>query len=127
MIRYEQVHHVSLNVTDLQKAKEFYTDVLCLREMERPPLKTRGVWFSVGEDGQQLHLIEYPGETLRQGGIDGSDGHYALRVQSYSETIDWLTRCGVEFEARPHAKTGFPQIYLLDPDRNVIELNAQEL
>jgi hypothetical protein len=26
--------------------------------------------------------------------------------------------------ARPHAVTGYPQIYILDPDRHVIEINA---
>ena len=28
---------------------------------------------------------------------------------------------------QPHATAGFPQIYILDPDRNMIEINAAEL
>ena len=28
---------------------------------------------------------------------------------------------------QPYATAGFPQIYVLDPDRNVIEINAAEL
>jgi glyoxylase I family protein len=28
---------------------------------------------------------------------------------------------------RPHATEGFPQIYILDPDRHVIEINADQL
>jgi hypothetical protein len=27
----------------------------------------------------------------------------------------------------PTGKAGFPQIYLLDPDRNLIEINAERL
>jgi len=27
----------------------------------------------------------------------------------------------------PTGKAGFPQLYILDPDRNVIELNAERL
>jgi hypothetical protein len=27
----------------------------------------------------------------------------------------------------PDATAGFPQLYILDPDRNVIELNAERL
>lgn len=85
----------------------------------------RGFWFAVGEGGQQLHLILHPGETLRTQGIDTRDGHFALRVDSYTETIRWMEGQGIEYVARPDSSTGFPQIYLLDPDRNVIELNAE--
>jgi catechol 2,3-dioxygenase-like lactoylglutathione lyase family enzyme len=131
MIRYERLHHISLDVKDLPRAKAFYADILCLQEIPRPPLKTQGVWFAVGDetgvDGQQLHLLLHDGETLRQGGIDTADGHFALRVHSYKETIEWLDRCGASYEARPNALTGFPQIYLLDPDRNIIELNAKHV
>jgi glyoxylase I family protein len=28
---------------------------------------------------------------------------------------------------QPHATAGFPQIYVLDPDRNMIEINAETL
>jgi hypothetical protein len=28
---------------------------------------------------------------------------------------------------QPHATAGFPQIYILDPDRHVIEINAAVL
>jgi hypothetical protein len=27
----------------------------------------------------------------------------------------------------PHATAGFPQLYILDPDRHVIEVNAERL
>jgi len=33
----------------------------------------------------------------------------------------------MKMRTNPHATAGFPQIYILDPDRNVIEINAQEL
>lgn len=123
-IRYEQLHHVSIVVTDLVRAKAFYRDVLGLSEMARPDFDFGGAWYAIGDAGQQLHLIVHDGETKRSGGIDTRDGHFALRVRSYSETLAWLDRCGVEYEARPRPKAGFAQIYVLDPDRNMIELNA---
>ena len=27
----------------------------------------------------------------------------------------------------PHAPTGYPQLYILDPDRHLIEINADKL
>jgi glyoxylase I family protein len=121
------LHHISLNVTDLDRSVAFYRDVVGLQPMERPPFDFSGAWFAVGETGQQLHLIVYQGETLRQGGIQSRDGHFAVRVSSFKETRLWLERCGVPYDARPRAKAGFPQIYILDPDRNIIEFNAEVL
>ncbi|MFH5181766.1 VOC family protein [Paenibacillus sp. TAB 01] len=126
MFTIEGIHHVSIAVRDLARAKAFYEQVLGLQEMERPPFDFQGAWYAVGT-GQQLHLIVHEGETLRQGEIDTRDGHFAIRVASYKETKAWLEKTGVPFEARPHARAGFPQIYVLDPDRNVIELNADQL
>lgn len=127
MIGYRQLHHVSVAVRDLEKARAFYRDILGLAEMERPPFDFAGAWFSIGEAGQQLHLIVHPGETLRTGGIDSRDGHFALRVESYGDALRWLDSQGVAYDARPNSRAGFPQIYVLDPDHNVIELNADHL
>ena len=126
-MKHTGIHHVSINVRDLERSRAFYRDIIGLKEIDRPQLKTEGAWFEVGSGGQQLHLILYPGETLRTGGIDTSDGHFAIRVESYSETVEWLKSRGVEFVANPHSATGFPQIYVIDPDRNIIEINAERL
>jgi len=120
----EGIHHVSLIVTDLERAKAFYRDVIGLREIERPPFGFPGAWFAVGGTGQQLHLIVHAGETKREGGIDTRDGHFALRVTDYDAALAWLERCGVAYQANRDSITGFAQIFVLDPDRNVVELNA---
>ncbi|ALS20518.1 MULTISPECIES: VOC family protein [Paenibacillus] len=124
MLSIHSIHHVSLCVTDLERAKAFYKEVLGLEELERPPFDFAGAWFAVGSGGQQLHLIVHPGETIRKSGIDTRDGHLALRVKSYKEALAWLESCGIEYDARPHPRAGFPQIFILDPDRNIIELNS---
>jgi glyoxylase I family protein len=126
MMQYEGIHHVSLTVRDLEKAKAFYSQVLGLQEIERPPFDFAGTWYAVGEGGQQLHLIVHNGETKREGGIDTRDGHLAIRVRSYKAAKAWLEEQGIPHEARPFAKAGFPQIYVLDPDRNIIEFNADK-
>ena len=33
----QAIHHVSLSVSDLERARAFYKDVLGLREIPRPP------------------------------------------------------------------------------------------
>ncbi len=41
------------------------------------------------------------------------------------QTLEWLRQRGIEHKANPQSTAGFAQIFLLDPDRNVIELNAE--
>lgn len=58
--------------------------------------------------------------------IDTRDAHLALRVASFNETVAHLEEMGVECVARPDSITGWGQIYVCDPDGNVIELNAEQ-
>ena len=53
------IHHVSINVTDVDEATRFYTEVLgfTVRD-DRPDLGIGGCWLDAG--GQQVHLIESP-------------------------------------------------------------------
>ncbi|KKC46476.1 MULTISPECIES: VOC family protein [Paenibacillus] len=123
MFEYEYLHHVSLSVRNLEQAHKFYSGLLGFTQLERPPFDSKGVWYAVGT--QQLHLLENPlGETLRQGPIDTIDGHFAVWVKSFANTIAELEAKGIPYEARPGSLAGFSQIFVLDPDHNIIEFDA---
>jgi catechol 2,3-dioxygenase-like lactoylglutathione lyase family enzyme len=124
MIEIEQIHHVSLAVRDLSRAKEFYSGVLQFSEIERPPFGSRGIWYAIGD--RQLHLSENSeAETLRASGIDDREGHFAIWVKSYKSTIDWLQKQGIAYKTKPDSIAGFSQIWIIDPDHNVIEFDAE--
>jgi catechol 2,3-dioxygenase-like lactoylglutathione lyase family enzyme len=127
VIEVETLHHVSLSVTDLARAKQFYGQVLGLQEISRPPFDFLGAWYQLGD--RQLHLIVHPGTRTLRGTttIESREGHFGVRVRSYRETLEHLKKQGVAYRDRPRNLTPWPQLYVTDPDGNVIELNAAQL
>jgi catechol 2,3-dioxygenase-like lactoylglutathione lyase family enzyme len=136
MIGIEKIHHVTLTVRDLDYSRKFYREILELPEIQRPPFPFPGAWFAVGTS-QHLHLIVHSEATFRgEKGLDTKDNHFAVRVGSYRQAVDFLRQKGYREDSademklmrlQPHATAGFPQIYILDPDRHVIEINAEVL
>jgi catechol 2,3-dioxygenase-like lactoylglutathione lyase family enzyme len=124
-IEIETLHHVSLSVTDLERARAFYGGVLGLREIERPAFDFPGAWFALGD--RQLHLIVHTAPRSLRGTteVDPRDGHFALRVKCRRDALERLRAHGVEVRDNPRNATPWEQIHLTDPDGNVIELNTE--
>lgn len=118
-------HHIALSVTDLARAKWFYGGVLNLKEIPGPPFDFPCAWYEVGS--VQLHLVGHaPTRTLRGSReIEPKDAHLAFRVESYRETVERLKAHGVECLEVPNNLTPWAQIYVTDPDGNVIEFNVE--
>jgi glyoxylase I family protein len=127
MMKIETVHHVAITVTDIDRARHFYGEVLGLPEVPRPAFTFPGAWYEIG--GRQVHLIVHDGTKTLRGtrDIDLKDGHFALRVSHFDEAVAHLRAHGVECLVVPNNITPWAQIYVTDPDGNVIELNAERL
>jgi len=125
------LHHVLVATRDLASSRRFYSEVLELREIPRPAFRFDGAWYQFG-GGQHLHLIADDQKTLRSNQkLDTMDVHFALGMASYKKTLDWLHSKGyredladddpMKLALRPNSIVGRPQLYIMDPDRNVIE------
>ena len=131
------LHHISLPVADLERSRRFYREVLGLEEMaERPAFPFPGAWLRLGD--RELHLIA--GEGAHPRGAQGTNPqelHFAVRVASYRAALEHLRAKGyredlaeddpMRVRTFPHSVTGYPQLYVLDPDRHLIEINAERL
>jgi catechol 2,3-dioxygenase-like lactoylglutathione lyase family enzyme len=108
------VHHVSLNVDELESALHFYTRVLGLQlRTDRPDLEISGAWLDAG--GQQVHLIvATPPPGLGQ--------HFALLVDDLDVTVAELRARGVEV-SDPRPLGSSRQSFVADPCGNVIEIH----
>lgn len=108
------LHHVSINVDDVEAALRFYTDVLGLpARADRPDFSFGGAWLDAG--GQQVHLIEgQPPVGLGQ--------HFALLVEDLDGTVAELRARGVEV-SDPNPVGSSRQSFVTDPSGNLIELH----
>jgi lactoylglutathione lyase len=120
------LHHVSLNVRDVEASAAFYANVLGLQEIPNRFGKSHIRWFTI--DGfRTVHLIG--------GGTEGEQprhfsNHVALATRSFEIVLTRLERCGVTYVSlarQPKDITvradGVRQVYFQDPDGHWIEIN----
>jgi glyoxylase I family protein len=131
------LHHLLIAAEEVERSRRFYAEVLELKEIARPAFPYPGAWFQIGSN-QQLHIV-VRSETMMRGekSIDSWDVHFALRVKSYRETLAWLEAKGFREDLpdddirkmilKPDSMAGNAQIYVVDPDRNIIEFNCESL
>jgi glyoxylase I family protein len=108
------VHHVSINVSDVDAALAFYVGVLGLSpRSDRPDFSFGGAWLDAG--GQQVHLIEADAPpNLGQ--------HFAIQVDDLEATVAELRAAGQAVSDPAPVATSL-QSFITDPCGNVVELH----
>jgi catechol 2,3-dioxygenase-like lactoylglutathione lyase family enzyme len=108
------IHHVSILVSDMERAAAWYQNALGLQEVKRPSNFVTPVrWFELGE--QQIHLIPNDAPDAV------SPRHFAIHVDDVQAARGAMAERGVEVkETVPIA--GADRFFIADPDGNNIEL-----
>jgi len=137
MLQFVEVAHVTLNVTDLDRAEKFYREMLGFRVSGR----REGVivWLNMGQyrDGDNLafHNVGLyrvpagaPEDYRKRAGMN----HAAFRLRTAEEldrAAEFLRSKGVKVLKGPltHSEDADRYLYLEDPDGNIIELVASTL
>jgi glyoxylase I family protein len=118
----KSVHHISFAVADLDRSREFYEGLLGLEPIDRPDLGLPGLWYGAG--GSEVHLILTPEGVdvgSRPAALTPLANHSAFAIDDYQKTVSLLKAKGVEvMETNPQ----MGQMWIRDPDGNVVELIA---
>ena len=116
-IEPQGIHHVSINVKDVDTALRFYVELLNLELLERPDLGFPGAWIRAGE--QEIHLLGIDsGEPVKEQHFafavnDAQAIHAALQANGYSPT---------DIRDIPNICR---QFFTHDPSGNMVEFNQR--
>jgi hypothetical protein len=92
----------------------------------RPKYPFPGTWFLL-PTGQHLHLVQNASGTFRRSRkIEPRDCHFAIRVHDWQKAQEYLRVKKQKLLVDPFLLK-LPQLYLLDPDRHVIEITSFEI
>jgi glyoxylase I family protein len=108
------LHHVSINVDDVDAALAFYVGELGLKvRPDRPDFSFGGAWLDAG--GQQVHLIEAEPPPNR-------GQHFALAFTDLASLVAALRGRGLEVTEPVRSGTSL-QSFVNDPAGNRVELH----
>jgi catechol 2,3-dioxygenase-like lactoylglutathione lyase family enzyme len=123
MSLFRELNHVSITVTDVAKAREFYTGVLGLQEIPRPAFDFPGIWYGLG-NGLSLHVIlndQLVRPAVERETISARYPHFALWTEDADRTAARLGQLGLPCRDVVSGPTGLRQIFVKDPDGNMVE------
>ena len=123
MSLFKAFNHVSITVTDLAKAKDFFGGRLGFPEIPRPAFNFPGVWYGIG-DGLSLHIIvneKLVRSPVERESFEGRYPHFALWTDDCDATAQRLADAGVHAHDLVSTPTGLRQLFVKDPDGNMLE------
>ncbi|MDF3077391.1 MAG: Glyoxalase/bleomycin resistance protein/dioxygenase [Sphingobacteriaceae bacterium] len=125
MLKLNQVHHIAIIVSDYQKSKAFYTEVLGLEIIAETYRKARRSYKLdlALNDRYVIELFSFPNPPARPSRPESTGlRHLAFEVDDISTTVEYLKSKGISAEPiRTDELTGKLFTFIADPDDLPIE------
>jgi len=113
-LQVQKIDHCSVIITDVERSRRFYHDVLGLKEIHKPrTFDFVVIWFDLGD--QHLHLL------LKDRLDTRSPRHFALRVTNAATARTYFRDLGIATEETTPIP-GADRFFIHDPDGNRIEI-----
>ena len=128
-MKVESLDHVNIVASDLNATAQFYAEIFELERRDAPPplTKEHAQWMYDAEGRAIFHLnsVDCPRFYDRDvsPGPTGAIHHVALRCDGFEEMQSRLQKAGLDFKTQHFEAAGLKQIFLLDPNRVLLELN----
>ena len=127
-----KLEHYLVLSDDIDGTRDFYCDVLGMREGFRPKLGFPGYWLYVG-DVPSIHIAEWESYAVwtKEVGIPissraestGAVDHIAFNASGFDEVRSRLQARGLEISENLLDEIGLRQLFIYDPNGVPIELN----
>ncbi|MGF1582614.1 MAG: VOC family protein [Gemmataceae bacterium] len=115
-LEVSKVDHVSVIVTNVDRSRHFYGEILGLKDREIPRPRTfefMVVWYDLGDHHIHLLLKDDP-DTI-------SPRHFALRVKDAKAAREYFHEHGIETKETVEIPSA-DRFFINDPDGNRIEI-----
>lgn len=114
LLDVSQIDHCSVIITDVERSRRFYRDILGLKEINKPrTFDFVAVWFDLGN--QHVHLL------LKDKADSISPRHFALRVKDAKAARQHFAKLGIATQETTLIH-GADRFFVADPDGNRIEI-----
>ena len=114
------IHHITVEVKDLEEALDFYVDILGLDKLDTPEnIKEAGVRWIKFNDGSALHIIKNEDCSAPE------LAHMALAIDDVTSWKEYLSNKGVEIKSPKLNVYNAERFFINDPSGNRIELIKQ--
>ena len=110
--------HVSVLVSDTQRALDFYCGFLGMELNPVRALSFPGAWLMLGD--QELHIMELPNPDPIVGRPEhgGRDRHVAFSIDNVAALEQQLQQQGITYT---RSSSGRNAVFFRDPDGNALE------
>ncbi len=112
--RISHIDHITVLITDVARARQFYGEILGLREVPSPrEFDFIAIWYDLG--GQFLHLLLKPHPDTP------SPRHFCLHVDDVRAAREELRQKGLAIDETVKIAAA-DRFFVRDPDGNRVEL-----
>lgn len=119
-----KLDHVNIRTEKARETRDFFVDIVGLREGDRPPFNFGGYWLYAG-DQAVIHITDARDEGahgIAVGRAGAAIDHVSFRMTGYDGLMETLRRRGMKFERRIVPRNGDVQVFVDDPNGVSVEL-----
>lgn len=119
-----KLDHVNIRTTLAEATRDFFIEIVGLRNGERPPFNFNGYWLYAG-DQAVVHITDARDEGAHgtaAGRAGAAIDHVSFRMTGYTRLRETLAQRGLPYEMRIVPRNGDVQVFVDDPNGVTVEL-----